>query len=79
MTVDDVADELRVSRNMVYRLFKSGTIPGAFRIGSGHGNWRIEHAKLDQWVAKQMNKEKATVTRDRLDFTFVRGQKDFAR
>jgi excisionase family DNA binding protein len=49
MTIDEVADHLRISPSTIYRLLKRKALP-AFRIGS---DWRFDRAKIDAWVAKQ--------------------------
>jgi excisionase family DNA binding protein len=45
ITAKDVADELGVHRNTVYKLIKRGEIPGARKIG---GEWRIPRWSLDE-------------------------------
>jgi len=52
LTVDEMADILRVSSAGLYRLLREGKIKGAFRL-NGSGNWRIEHRKLLQWITDQ--------------------------
>jgi excisionase family DNA binding protein len=45
MTVNDLADYLRVHRSTVYRLLKNGQLP-AFRVGS---DWRFTTEAIDRW------------------------------
>ena len=45
MTVREVADLLRINRTTVYRLLKSGLLPG-FRIGSDR---RFDRGSIDRW------------------------------
>lgn len=51
MTVDEVAEHLRVSRPTVYRLIHAGELDGAFQL-SGNGSWRIRRPLLERWIAK---------------------------
>ena len=52
MTVDQLAETLRISRTSVYRMLKSGELPGAMRLG-GAGSWRIDRDKIEKWIADQ--------------------------
>jgi excisionase family DNA binding protein len=45
MTVNDLADYLRVHRSTVYRLLKNRQLP-AFRVGS---DWRFTTEAIDRW------------------------------
>jgi len=47
-TVDQIADQLRVHRITIYRLLKSGKIPG-FKIGRV---WRFDTEQVRQWLAQ---------------------------
>jgi excisionase family DNA binding protein len=49
LTVTEVAEYLRISRSMTYRLLKRGEIP-AFRIGS---DWRFNLEEIDRWRAER--------------------------
>ena len=49
LTLDDVADELTVSRAQAYALVRSGALP-AIKIG-GRGQWRVERTKLEDYIA----------------------------
>jgi excisionase family DNA binding protein len=49
MTVDEVAELLRVNRSTLYRLLKTGQIPG-FRVGS---DWRFNSKAIEEWRRAQ--------------------------
>jgi excisionase family DNA binding protein len=49
LTVQEVADVLRISTMTVYRLIKSGDLPAA-RIGK---SFRVSEDDLDAFIAKQ--------------------------
>jgi len=49
MTLDEVADYLRLHRSTVYRFAREGIIPG-FKVGS---QWRFSRERVDQWMAGQ--------------------------
>jgi excisionase family DNA binding protein len=49
LKVSEVAQELRVDRDTVYRLIKSGKL-SAFRVGTR--SWRIERRDLDDFIAR---------------------------
>jgi len=46
MTLQDVADFLRVHPNTIYRLARRGTLP-AFKIGT---DWRFHRSSIEQWM-----------------------------
>ena len=46
LTVDDVAERLRVSNMTVYRLIKSGQL-GAMRVGK---NYRLQRSDVDRYL-----------------------------
>ena len=48
MLLSDVAAELNVSDSQVYHMVRSGELP-AIKIG-GRGQWRVERAKLEQYI-----------------------------
>jgi len=48
LTIPEVSEYLRVSRQTVYRMLKRGDIP-AFRIG---GDWRFNIEDLGHWIEK---------------------------
>jgi excisionase family DNA binding protein len=49
LTVSELATYLRVHRSTVYRLLKSGELPG-FKVGS---DWRFSLAAVDEWRLRQ--------------------------
>ncbi len=49
MTVNELADYLRVHRSTIYRLLKKGQLPG-FKIGS---DWRFNVEVIDNWRMRQ--------------------------
>lgn len=46
MTVREVSEYLRVHPTTVYRLVKSGMLPG-FKVGD---RWRFQQAEIDSWL-----------------------------
>ena len=53
MTMQEVADYLRVTRSTVHRLLRRNEIP-AFRIGR---HWRFNLAEIDRWCTSRMPRE----------------------
>ncbi len=53
MTLQEVADYLRLSRDTVYRLASSGRLP-ASKVGS---QWRFRKADVDLWLDRNRNTE----------------------
>jgi excisionase family DNA binding protein len=49
LTVNELAEYLRVHRSTIYRLLKRGQLPG-FKIGS---DWRFNIEVIDDWRMKQ--------------------------
>jgi PTS system nitrogen regulatory IIA component len=49
MTVQEVADYLHVSTDLIYRLAQKGEIP-ASKVG---GRWRFKKEKIDRWMEGQ--------------------------
>ncbi|MBI2855648.1 MAG: helix-turn-helix domain-containing protein [Chloroflexi bacterium] len=49
MTLQDVAEYLQLSKDLIYRLAQKGKIP-ASKVG---GRWRFKKEKIDQWVEAQ--------------------------
>jgi excisionase family DNA binding protein len=47
----DVAAELNVSDSQVYHMVRSGELP-AIKIG-GRGQWRVERAKLEEYITQK--------------------------
>jgi excisionase family DNA binding protein len=55
LTVDELADFLRVSRTTAYDLVTRGAVPRV-RVG---GQWRIPRTELEQHIAESMSKPAA--------------------
>ena len=51
LTMKDVADELATSLSQIYHMVRSGELP-AIKIG-GRGQWRIERARLEEYIARK--------------------------
>jgi excisionase family DNA binding protein len=49
LQLEEVAEELAVSQSQVYHMVRSGELP-AIKIG-GRGQWRVERAKLEEYIA----------------------------
>jgi excisionase family DNA binding protein len=54
LTLDEVADFLKVSKDTVYRLAQVGDMP-AMKIG---GQWRFAGDEIRAWLEKQRNVRK---------------------
>lgn len=50
MTLEEVADYLRLSKDTIYRMAHAGTIP-ASKVGT---QWRFRREDVDRWI--EMNK-----------------------
>jgi excisionase family DNA binding protein len=51
LKIEDVAEELAIRERQVYALLHSSALP-AIQVG-GRGVWRIEHDKLEEYMAGQ--------------------------
>lgn len=51
LLMSDVADQLNVTASQVYHMVRSGELP-AIKIG-GRGQWRIERAKLEEYIERK--------------------------
>ena len=49
MTVEDVANRLRLSYSTVYSMLRAGEIP-AVKLGA---QWRVDPIRLDAWLSDQ--------------------------
>ena len=49
ITLEDVADELAITRSQVYAMVRDGDLP-AIKIGK-KGHWRVERARLEEYIA----------------------------
>ena len=50
LTIPEVAEELATSTAQITALVRRGDLP-AFKLG-GRGQWRIERAKLEEFIAR---------------------------
>ncbi len=50
LTLEEVAQELAITKSQVYALVRRGDLP-ALKIG-GRGVWRIERAKLEEFIER---------------------------
>jgi len=64
MLLSDVAAELNVSDSQVYHMVRSGELP-AIKIG-GRGQWRVERAKLEQYIEQKYAETEAWVQQNPL-------------
>lgn len=48
LTIDDLADYLKVSKSTLYKLAQSGKVPGQ-KVGK---HWRFRKENIDQWLDK---------------------------
>ena len=51
MKMEEVAEELATTVSQVYHMVRSGELP-AIKIG-GRGQWRIERAKLEDYISQK--------------------------
>ncbi len=49
LTVTELAEYLKISRSMIYRLLKRGELPG-FKIGN---DWRFNAEEIDRWLEER--------------------------
>lgn len=49
MTIEEVADYLRVKKRTIYEWLKSGKIPAIKAVGQ----WRFKREKIDEWLDGQ--------------------------
>ena len=54
MTVDEVADYLRINKKTAYRLAADGKLPG-FRVG---GAWRFQRGDIEDWIEREASPKK---------------------
>ncbi|GAA4923816.1 helix-turn-helix domain-containing protein [Nesterenkonia rhizosphaerae] len=55
-TLPEVAEQLNISMSQMRALIKSGDIEG-IQIG-GRGQWRVEEAKLDEYIKRMYDQQK---------------------
>lgn len=59
ISLDELAEELAISKPLATTLIRSGEIP-AIQIG-GRGIWRIERTKLEAYVQRQYDAARAKI------------------
>jgi excisionase family DNA binding protein len=52
MTIQEVAEYLKLTEKTAYRLVSEGKLPG-FKVG---GSWRFKKVDLEEWIEKQKSK-----------------------
>ena len=55
MTVEEVADYLKMKTVTIYKHAQEGKIPG-FKVGS---KWRFKRETIDKWIEKQEKRRKS--------------------
>ena len=65
LTLADVGEVLNISSSQTYALVRSGELP-AIQVG-GRGQWRVESAKLEEYIAGAYRKAAAARTAAPLD------------
>ena len=64
LLLSDVAAELNVSDSQVYHMVRSGELP-AIKVG-GRGQWRVERAKLEEYIDRKYAETAAWVAENPL-------------
>lgn len=59
LTLPEVAEYLRVSKDLIYRLAQKGKIP-ASKVGT---QWRFKKEKIDEWMEEGAAKSESSVRR----------------
>lgn len=59
LTLADVAEVLNISASQVYALVRNGELE-AIKIG-GRGQWRVEQAKLEEYIARMYDQTRQMV------------------
>ena len=54
MTIDEVADYLRINKKTAYRLAAESKLPG-FKVG---GTWRFRRTDIQDWIKRQASSKK---------------------
>lgn len=52
MTIQEIAEYLKLTEKTTYRLASEGKLPG-FKVG---GSWRFKKVDLEEWIEKQKYK-----------------------
>lgn len=53
MTIEEVAEYLKLAEKTAYRLVAEGKIPG-FKVG---GSWRFKRSEIEKWIDAEMNRK----------------------
>ncbi|MDD4202904.1 MAG: helix-turn-helix domain-containing protein [Candidatus Omnitrophica bacterium] len=53
MTIEELADYLRMQKVTIYKHVQEGKIP-AFKVG---GAWRFKRSTIDKWIEEQEHKK----------------------
>lgn len=53
MTIQELADYLKLNEKTAYRLASEGKLPG-FKVG---GSWRFRRVDIEVWIEQQKTKE----------------------
>jgi len=56
MTIDEVAEYLRVKKRTIYQWVKTGKIPAVKTVGQ----WRFKKEKIDEWLEQQQQTQENT-------------------
>jgi excisionase family DNA binding protein len=56
LTVTELADYLRCNKSTIYKLVKTGELPG-FKIGS---DWRFRADQVEQWLRRSQSSQQAS-------------------
>ena len=67
LTLADVGEVLNISSSQTYALVRSGELP-AIQVG-GRGQWRVESAKLEEYIAGAYRKAAAARSAMPMDST----------
>ena len=54
LTIKEVAEYLQISQRSVYKLAKSGELPGRMVLNK----WRFSKSKIDEWMEKSSSTHK---------------------
>ena len=57
LTLQEVANYLKLTEKTAYRLAAEGKLPG-FKVG---GSWRFKQTDIDQWIVEQKNSQKSKI------------------
>lgn len=53
MTIEEIADYLRVKKRTIYEWLKKGKIPAIKTVGQ----WRFKKIQIDHWLEKQQEQQ----------------------